>query len=205
MKHAISGRVFLRCLPRFQRRGLRYSRPAPPMTASAEQLAASTTAQVETITVTARRKSENEQNVPISETVVTGEHAVRQRHHQRAQTCPTGAEPAGRCRSTRATPISASAGLGSNIGLANDGIESGVGVYVDGVFLPRPAEATFDLPDVATIEVLRGPQGTLYGKNTTSGAIAVTTELPTSDWEGQASASSATTAMTISRAPFQVR
>jgi len=76
-------------------------------------------------------------------------------------------------------------GLGTNISLTNDGIESGVGVYVDGVLYSRPAMATFDLADIATIEVLRGPQGTLYGKNTTAGAINITTELPVSEFESK--------------------
>src|SRR5262249_28351546 len=59
----------------------------------------------------------------------------------------------------------------------------------DGVFYPRPAQATFDLPDIASIEVLRGPQGTLYGKNTTAGAINITTEQPVSTFEARGSVS----------------
>jgi iron complex outermembrane receptor protein len=69
-------------------------------------------------------------------------------------------------------------GLGLPFGLANDGIEPGVGLYVDGVFHARPAAATLDFLDVERIEVLRGPQGTLYGKNTTAGAVNVTTRRP---------------------------
>ena len=66
-------------------------------------------------------------------------------------------------------------GLGAPFGLTNDGIEPGVGFYVDGVFYARPAVATLDFLDVERIEVLRGPQGTLYGKNTTAGAINIVT------------------------------
>ena len=69
-------------------------------------------------------------------------------------------------------------GLGAPFGLTNDGIEPGVGLYVDGVFYARPAAATLDFLDVERIEVLRGPQGTLFGKNTTAGAINVTTRKP---------------------------
>ena len=69
-------------------------------------------------------------------------------------------------------------GLGNNVGLANDGIEPGVGFYVDGVYYQRPATATFDLIDVAQVEVLNGPQGTLFGKNSTAGAITIVTEAP---------------------------
>ena len=62
--------------------------------------------------------------------------------------------------------------------MTNDGIEPGVGLYIDGVFYARPAAATLDFLDVERIEVLRGPQGTLFGKNTTAGAINVTTKKP---------------------------
>ena len=53
-----------------------------------------------------------------------------------------------------------------------------VGLYIDGVFYARPAVATLDFLDVERVEVLRGPQGTLFGKNTTAGAINVTTRKP---------------------------
>ena len=69
-------------------------------------------------------------------------------------------------------------GLGAPFGLTNDGIEPGVGLYIDGVFYARPAAATLDFLDVEQVEVLRGPQGTLFGKNTTAGAINVTTRKP---------------------------
>ncbi len=136
-----------------------------------------TTNQVETVVVSARRKSENEQDVPISLTALTGD-TLSDNGISNAlnldRLVPSLQVVSFNARNTNISIR----GLGSNIGLANDGIEGGVGVYVDGVFLPRPAEATFDLPDIAAVEVLRGPQGTLYGKNTTSGAINITTELP---------------------------
>jgi iron complex outermembrane receptor protein len=69
-------------------------------------------------------------------------------------------------------------GLGSTFGLTNDGIDSGVGFYVDGVFYARPAATTLDLIDIQQVEVLRGPQGALFGKNTTAGAILLTTRGP---------------------------
>ena len=69
-------------------------------------------------------------------------------------------------------------GLGAPFGLTNDGLEPGVGLYIDGVFYARPASATLDFLDIERIEVLRGPQGTLFGKNTTAGAINVTTRKP---------------------------
>ena len=76
-------------------------------------------------------------------------------------------------------------GLGAPFGLTNDGIEPGVGLYIDGVFYARPASATLDFLDVEQVEVLRGPQGTLFGKNTTAGAINVTTRKPSFTRETQ--------------------
>ena len=72
-------------------------------------------------------------------------------------------------------------GLGSSmvaVSQANDGLEPGVGYYVDGVYHARPATAAFDFSDIARIEVLRGPQGTLFGKNTTAGAINIVSAGP---------------------------
>jgi iron complex outermembrane receptor protein len=69
-------------------------------------------------------------------------------------------------------------GLGSTFGLTNDGIDPGVGFYVDGVYYARPAAAVLDFIDVEQIEVLRGPQGTLFGKNTTAGAFNIKTKTP---------------------------
>ncbi len=80
-------------------------------------------------------------------------------------------------------------GIGAPFGLTNDGFEQGVGIYVDDVYYSRVASATFDFLDVAQIEVLRGPQGTLYGKNTTAGAINITTNQPSFNFEGKAEVS----------------
>jgi len=139
---------------------------------------------VETVTVTARRKSENEHNVPISMTALSSD--TLQANGVTNALKLTTLVPSLQIVSFNARNTNISVrGLGTNIGLANDGVEGGVGVYVDGVLYPRPAQATFDLPDIASIEELRGPQGTLYGKNTTSGAINITTELPTDAFEAR--------------------
>jgi iron complex outermembrane receptor protein len=70
-------------------------------------------------------------------------------------------------------------GLGTNSGGTNDGLDQGVGLYIDGVYRPRTGTVINDLLDVDGVQVLRGPQGTLFGKNTVAGAIDVRTKLPT--------------------------
>ena len=72
-------------------------------------------------------------------------------------------------------------------GSGNDGIESSVGVFVDGVYRSRTASALDDLPEVQRIEVLRGPQSTLFGKNVSAGAISIVTAKPQFVWGGSAS------------------
>ena len=62
--------------------------------------------------------------------------------------------------------------------------DPGVGIYVDGVFLPRAVGTLIDVLDVQQIEVLRGPQGTLFGKNTVGGAVNITTVKPQEKLEG---------------------
>jgi iron complex outermembrane receptor protein len=64
-----------------------------------------------------------------------------------------------------------------------------VGIYIDGVFMSKSVGAVFDVADLERIEVLRGPQGTLFGRNTTGGAVNVTTKKPTGELRGKATAS----------------
>ena len=71
-------------------------------------------------------------------------------------------------------------------GNGNDGIESSVGVFIDGVYRSRSSSALDDLPEIERIEVLRGPQSTLFGKNVSAGAISIVTRLPQFEFGGQA-------------------
>nr|WP_294936973.1 TonB-dependent receptor [uncultured Flavobacterium sp.] len=129
------------------------------------------------IVVTSRRRQEIIQEVPIPIAVLSG-----------AQVEESGAFNVNRVKelvpsvqlyssNPRNTTLNIR-GLGSTFGLTNDGIDPGVGFYVDGVYYARPAATTLDFIDIERIEVLRGPQGTLFGKNTTAGAFNITTKKP---------------------------
>ena len=71
-------------------------------------------------------------------------------------------------------------------GANNAGIESSVGVFVDGVYRSRSAARIGDLPKLDRIEVLRGPQSTLFGKNASAGVISIVTAKPSAEKEGYA-------------------
>jgi iron complex outermembrane receptor protein len=138
-----------------------------------------------TVTVTARRRSENIQDVPIAISVVGGDQLDEQGLYNINRLTQT--QPTLQFYSTnpRNTFINIR-GIGAPFGLTNDGFEQGVGIYIDQVYYNRIASATLDFIDVEQIEVLRGPQGTLYGKNTTAGAINITTRAPSFTFEGVA-------------------
>ncbi|WP_294391927.1 TonB-dependent receptor [uncultured Sphingomonas sp.] len=139
------------------------------------------------VVVTARRRSESVQRVPIAISVVndaaiqaTGAFNVNRLQQQQPALQFYSSNPRNSAINIR--------GLGAPFGLTNDGIEQGVGFYVDQVYVGRIGASTFDFVDVDRVEVLRGPQGTLYGKNTTSGAITVTTRAPSFTPEARAEA-----------------
>jgi len=136
--------------------------------------------ELEVITVTARRQSENLQSTPVSITAFSGERLEAQ-----------GITSVNRIQDF--TPNLTFANIPSNSGIASNAavyirgigqndfaptVEPGVGIYIDGVYLGRTAGGVFDLIDVNSVEVLRGPQGTLFGRNTIGGAINLTTIQP---------------------------
>jgi iron complex outermembrane recepter protein len=132
------------------------------------------------ITVTARRRPEDVEAVPLAVSVIGRDLLDRSytvNTQQLSLLVPALNYSSANPRNTAFTIR----GLGSSVvavSQANDGLEPGVGFYVDQVYHARPATAAFDFTDVDQIEVLRGPQGTLFGKNTTGGAINITTRLP---------------------------
>ena len=137
----------------------------------------------EDIVVTARRRSERAQDVPVALSVVGGDLIDRRGDYTLAaiqQVAPSLQVFSFNPRNTNVNIR----GLGSNIANSNDGLENGVGFYIDDVYYGRTGQSQFDLVDLERVEVLRGPQGTLFGKNTTAGAINITTRQPEFEWGG---------------------
>ena len=130
------------------------------------------------IVVTARRREENLLDVPIAVTAFSGEALENQGALDITDISDT--TPNVTVENSRATNSTLSAfirGVGQQDPVG--GFEAGVGIYLDDVYLNRPQAAVLDIYDVERIEVLRGPQGTLYGRNTIGGAIKyVTRRLP---------------------------
>ena len=147
---------------------------APPPAPAGKPAANSS--QLETVTVTTRRREESSQDVPTPMSVVSGQNLETQRVYriQDLQQLVPSVNVA--YMHARQSSVSIR-GLGNNP--ASDGLEGSVGLYIDNVYLGRPGMAVFDLMDIEQLEVLRGPQGTLFGKNTTAGVINISTRAPT--------------------------
>ncbi len=129
---------------------------------------------VEEITVTARRREESLQDVPLAISAIGGEQLENTGAPDIiavAQTVPNLTLEVSRGTNTTLTAFIR--GVGQQDPVA--GFEAGVGLYIDDVYLNRPMAAVLDVYDVERVEVLRGPQGTLYGRNTIGGAIKYVT------------------------------
>ena len=150
-------------------------------------LSATASATLEEVVVTARKTAESLQDTPISVTALSGDRL----------------EDMGLSRITKLQNVTpnlvfqntpAYSGAGNNAAVYIRGvgqkdfvptIDPGVGIYVDEVYLGRSAGAVLDMIDIQQVEILRGPQGTLFGKNTIGGAISITTTKPNEEFGGK--------------------
>lgn len=154
--------------------------------AAAQQQEAATkakeTAALEVIQVTARRTAENLQTVPVAVTSI-GTEDLKQKGIENItsvqQYSPNTTLQVS--RGTNSTLTAYIRGIGQQDPLW--GFEPGVGIYIDDVYMARPQGAALDIYDVERIEVLRGPQGTLYGRNTIGGAVKYVTKALSGDNE----------------------
>lgn len=127
------------------------------------------------VIITARKQAERLQEVPIAVTALGGAQLGRNLHYRIEDLNQLAPNTNIVIDNGHQTSFGIR-GLGNNPG--NDGLEGSTGVFLDGVYLGRPGMAAIDLIDLDQIELLRGPQGTLFGKNTTAGAVTITTQLP---------------------------
>ena len=161
--------------------------PAEPEAQAAEATPGSAAIGDQDIVVTAQRRSESLLRVPIAVTAYSGEALEAQGATDLSDigdTTPNVTlEPS---RGTNSTLTAFIRGVGQQDPVP--GFESGVGLYLDDVYLNRPQAALLDIYDVERIEVLRGPQGTLYGRNTIGGAIKYVTRRLSNDFSVNARA-----------------
>jgi iron complex outermembrane recepter protein len=138
-------------------------------------------ATLDEVVVTARKREETLKDVPIAVSAISGDALQAQQFYEVrdvAQVAPglniTTDSPARAFVSMR--------GIGDTL---INSVQPGVGIFIDGIYQPNTAYLNSPLVDVARIEVLRGPQGTLFGNNTLGGAINVITNAPTNTWSGR--------------------
>jgi len=140
--------------------------------------------QVEEITVTARRREEKLQNVPISIIALSNKELEDRQIFQVEDIATT--IPSVHIVPQNGTPGIAQVEIrgvtGNNIDAE---VDSPVALYIDGVYIARSTGVAFDLADLERIEVLRGPQGTLFGRNAEAGAISFVSKPPTGEYGGR--------------------
>ncbi|MFT5134613.1 MAG: iron complex outermembrane receptor protein [Gammaproteobacteria bacterium] len=139
-------------------------------------------AQIDEITVTAQKRFEDIQDVPISISVFSGdfieESGINTIQDLGAYTPNLSLTQSSQVANNRIIIR----GVGS---VGNSAIEPSVAVFIDGVYYPRPSSVVGSLTDLEAVEVLRGPQGTLFGRNASMGALNIRTRKPSDEFEGQ--------------------
>ncbi|MEP7222975.1 MAG: TonB-dependent receptor [Novosphingobium sp.] len=176
--------------------GLSFAGPAYAADAAADAAAAeaSTTDGTDSsgltdIVVTATKRETNLQKTPIS-IAVLGMEDIKKRHVQSLMDLADGAVPSLRVATFEARQSAVTIGLRGIVpGDANQPArEQGVGVYIDGVYIGRQHGLNTGLLDIERIEVLKGPQGTLFGRNTEGGALSMVSRAPTGEFGGRVTA-----------------
>lgn len=150
-------------------------REAAGPAAAAPADAASRDTELNTVTVTAQKRAQSAQDVPIAMTALS----ARSLESHRVQNLQDVARltPGLLVSSfSQSSPTIAVRGVSNTF--SQIGVNKPVGVFVDDVFIPRNSAASFELFDLESIAVLKGPQGTLFGRNVTGGAIVITTQRP---------------------------
>ena len=135
------------------------------------------------IVVTAQKRAENLQDVPLAVTAVSGDTLKAAAVSDTQQL--TALVPGLQVRTTAGSFQPAIRGIGTSSSV----VENPVALYIDGVYLPQQREGLRELNDIEQVAVLKGPQGTLFGRNATGGVIQITTKAPSHEFKGEAGAS----------------
>lgn len=139
-------------------------------------------AQLEEVVVTAQKRAEDVQEVPISITTVSGDFMV----NSGADTLQDMSAYVPNLSLTESSQVANNRIIMRGVGsVGNNAIEPSVAVFIDGVYYPRPSSVVGGLTDLQMVEVLRGPQGTMFGRNASMGALNIHTAKPTQDFQGK--------------------
>ena len=162
--------------------------PAEAAPAEAAPADSADQGQIQDVVVTALKRETNLQRTPIAISVIDPS-VIADRHVQSLMDLADGAVPSLRIATFEARQSALTVGIRGIVPFdANQTArDQGVGVYIDGIYLGRQQGLNAALFDVERIEVLRGPQGTLFGRNTEGGALSIVTKAPTGEFGGSAS------------------
>ena len=136
--------------------------------------------QLADIIVTAQRREESLQKVPVAVTAIGAEQLDQLRVTNVRNLAGLAPSLQINTQGLQSNPTIIIRGVAS--GTSNNAVDPKVGIYLDGVYIGRTVGSIFDLSDIQRVEVLRGPQGTLFGRNATSGAISLVTAAPSGDF-----------------------
>ncbi|MBD1586181.1 TonB-dependent receptor [Pseudomonas sp. C2L12B] len=171
----------------------------PLLPVAANEVPMTSDNQLQPVTVEARRRSEDAQQVPTAMAVLGGQALEAQRLYRLQDLQQAMPSLNVSFMNPRQASLSVR-GLGNNP--ASDGLEGSAGIYLDNVYLGRPGMAVFDLLDIEQMELLRGPQGTLFGKNTAAGVLNITTRQPSFTPQGSLASSLGEDGYTQTQASF---
>lgn len=150
--------------------------------AQAQQAAAADTGKLETVTITATKRVQPLQSTPIAVSVISGG-ALEESNLNNLEAI-SAQVPTVNFRTNASNKDSALFIRGVGTISTSPGVEPTVSTVLDGVVTARPGQATLDLVEIDRIEILRGPQGTLFGKNASAGVINIVTRAPGKDFAG---------------------
>lgn len=155
--------------------------------APAAQSASANNSQIQEIIVTAQRREESLQKVPVAVTAIGTEQLAALRVNSVRNLAGLAPSLQLNTQGQQSNPTIIIRGVAS--GTSSNSVDPKVGIYIDGVYIGRAVGSLLDFSDIQRVEVLRGPQGTLFGRNATSGAISIVTAAPKGEWGVRATGS----------------